>query len=130
MNTFNLKIVTLDGIEFDADVLSVVVRTEVGDVCILHGHTDYVAPIEIGKVKIKDASGEKIGACAGGFVSVSGNEVRIVATTFEFAEDIDVERATKAKEKAETRMKDTENSKIAEIKLKKALLRLEVSQNK
>ena len=130
MNTFNLKIVTLDGIEYDKDVLSVVARTSVGDVCILRGHTDYVAPIEIGKVKIKDASGEKVGACSGGFISVSQSRARIVATTFEFAENIDVERAKKAKEKAETRMKDLKNSKIAETKLKKALLRLEVSQNK
>ena len=130
MNTFNLKIVTLDGIEYDSDVFSVVARTEVGDVCILNGHTDYVAPIEIGKVKIKEESGEKIAACAGGFISVSNSQVRIVATTFEFAEDIDIERAKRAKEKAENRLKDIKDSKIAEIKLKKALLRLEVSQNK
>ena len=130
MNTFNLKIVTLDGIEYDSDVLSVVVRTAVGDVCILKNHTDYVAPIEIGKVKIKDETGEKYGACAGGFISVSDSNARIVATTFEFADKIDIDRAKKAKDKAERKLKEDKNSKIAEIKLKKALLRLEVSQNK
>lgn len=130
MNTFNLKIVTLDGIEFDGDVISVVARTTSGDVCILKGHTNYVAPIEVGKVKIKDETGEKLGACAGGFLSVSDNQARIVATTFEFSEDIDKDRAAKAKEKAEIKLKENKNSKMAEIKLKKALLRLEVSQNK
>lgn len=130
MNTFNLKIVTLDGIEFEGDVISVVARTTSGDVCILKGHADYVAPIEVGKVKLKDETGEKTGACAGGFLSVSGGNARIVATTFEFSEDIDVDRAVKAKEKAENKLKENKNSKIAEIKLKKALLRLDISQNK
>lgn len=128
MNTFNLKIVTLDGIEYDSDVISVVARTTVGDVCILANHSDYIAPIEIGKVKIKTADSERQGACAGGFISVSKNQARIVATTFEFSEDIDIERAIRAKQKAEKRLSTDKNSKIAEIKLKKALLRLEIGQ--
>ena len=75
-------------------------------------------------------NGEKYGACAGGFISVSDGEARIVATTFEFAEDIDVERAKVAKEKAQNKLNSDKTSKIAEIKLKKALLRLEVSESK
>jgi len=71
-----------------------------------------------------------VGACAGGFISVLNNNVRIVATTFEFSEDIDTDRANKAKIKAEKRLLEDKNSKMAEIKLKKALLRLEVSQKK
>ena len=130
METFNLKIVTLDGIEYDGFVLSVVARTTSGDVCILKNHADYVAPIEIGKVKIKDENGEKYGACSGGFISVSDGEARIVATTFEFSEDIDIDRAKKAKEKAESKLNKDKTSKIAEIKLKKALLRLEISKKK
>ena len=130
METFNLKIVTLDGIEYDGFVLSIVARTTSGDVCILKNHADYVAPIEIGKVKIKDENGEKYGACSGGFISVSDGEARIVATTFEFAEDIDVARAENAKEKAQNKLNSDKTSKIAEIKLKKALLRLEISKSK
>ena len=129
METFNLKIVTLDGTEYTGDVLSVVARTVSGDVCILKNHADYVAPIEIGKVKIKDKNGEKYGACSGGFISVSDGEARIVATTFEFAEDIDIDRAKIAKEKAQKKLNSDKTSKIAEIKLKKALLRLEISQS-
>ncbi len=129
MSTFNLKIVTLDGIVFDGEVENIIARTSVGDVCILKNHIDYVAPIEIGRVKIKKEDGlEKLGACTGGFLSVCDSQARLVATTFEFSEDIDVERAERAKEKAEEKLKNDKNSKIAEIKLKKALLRLEVSQ--
>jgi len=130
VNSFNLKIVTLDGIEYEGDALSVVARTTSGDVCILKNHANYVAPIEVGKIKIKETDKEKVGACAGGFISVLNNNVRIVATTFEFSEDIDTDRANKAKIKAEKRLLEDKNSKMAEIKLKKALLRLEVSQKK
>ena len=131
MGSFNLKVLTLDGIIFDGEVESIVARTSVGDVCILKNHIDYVAPIELGRVKINTVdSGEKNGACAGGFLSVSDSHARIVATTFEFAEDIDINRAQIAKEKAEAKLKNDKSSKIAEIKLKKALLRLEVSQKK
>ena len=40
MGSFNLKILTLDGIIFDGEVESIVARTSVGDVCILKNHID------------------------------------------------------------------------------------------
>ena len=133
MNNFDLKIVTLDGLIYDGEVSSVVARTTVGDVCILKNHSDYVGAIEIGKVKIKTEKEVRLGACAGGFLSVSGNKVRIVATTFEFDDEIDHDRALKAKEKAEetiARKVSEKELKMAELKLKKALLRLEISSRK
>ena len=101
MSTFDLKVITLDGVMFDGEAESVIARTSVGDVCILARHSNYVGTIEIGKVKIKTADGTKEAACAGGFLSFTDNKARLVATTFEFAEDIDRLRAEKAKEKAE-----------------------------
>ena len=132
-NSFDLKIITLDGIEFDGKAVSVVARTTVGDICILHNHTNYVGAIELGKVKVKTETETRIGACAGGFLSVTDNKVRIVATTFEFADEIDIERAKRAKEKAEERMNQKKSDaeyKMAEFKLKRALLRLDVSSGK
>ena len=132
-NSFDLKIVTLDGIKFDGKAVSVVARTTVGDVCILHNHTDYIGAIELGKVKLKTETETREAACVGGFLSVSDNKVRLVATTFEFADEIDVERAERARLKAEEKMNikksDTEY-KMAEYKLKRALLRLDVSSKK
>lgn len=131
MKEFNLEIITPDGPEFSGEVFSVVARTTVGDVCILASHIDYVANIDIGTVKIKNAEGEKVASCIGGFISVSGGNVKIIATTFEFAEDIDVKRAEKAKEKAENILKNSKDDnavKIAELKLKRAMNRLAVSK--
>ncbi len=132
MSTFDLKVITLDGVMFDGEAESIIARTSVGDVCILARHSNYVGTIEIGKVRIKTESGVKEAACAGGFLSFSDNKARLVATTFEFADDIDVKRAERAKQKAEEILsKDNSDKeyKMAEIKLKKALLRLNVSSN-
>ena len=101
--------------------------------CILYNHTNYVGAIDIGKVKIKTEAGIKEAACAGGFLSVTDNKVRLVATTFEFADEIDVERAKKAKEKAEEKLRNKKTDaefKMAEYKLKRALLRLDISSKK
>lgn len=133
MREFSLDIITPDGIEFSDKVLSVVARTTSGDVCILAGHADYVGNIDMGTVKIKTEKFEKFASCIGGFISVSNSSAKIVATTFEFAEDIDVERAKNAKEKAENIIKNANNEhqlKIAELKLKRALNRLSVSNKK
>jgi len=55
----------------------------------------------------------------------------VVASTFEWEEDIDVERAKRAKSKAEERLKkaaDKYEARLAEIKLKKSLARLNASK--
>lgn len=131
MKKFNLEIITPDGPKFSGEVLSVVARTTCGDVCILASHTDYVANIDFGTVKIKTADFEKLASCIGGFIRVSNGFVRIFATTFEFADQIDVLRAENAKEKAEaviSASQDEKQIKLAKLKLKRALNRLSVSK--
>lgn len=133
MNEFHLQIVTPDGLLFDGNVQMVVVRSIAGDVCILARHINYVTALSVGKAKVFTQSGERIAACAGGILSVTNGKVRINASTFEWSDNIDVERAQKAKEKAETMIKNRNSErelKIAQYKLKKALIRLEASKNK
>jgi F-type H+-transporting ATPase subunit epsilon len=66
---------------------------------------------------------------SGGFAEVSDNKVTILAESAERAEDIDIERARKAQQRAEERLK-AEREKIdatrAEAALKRALARLQV----
>ena len=132
MNEFDLQIVTPDGLLFDGKAQKIILRTSEGDVGILAKHANYVAALAIGVARVFTADGEKKAACAGGMVSVSDGVVRVVATTFEWGEDIDVERAMRAKEKAETRINSTPASdyehNLAEIKLKKSLTRLRASE--
>ncbi len=105
MDNMKLHVVTPEGCAFSGDVRSVIVRTTEGDVGILKNHTNYVAAIAYGMLKITDPDGNaQIAACMNGFVSVEAEQVRILATTFEFADDIDIDRARRAKEDSEARL--------------------------
>ncbi len=133
MREFNLRILTPDGPAFEGMVESVIVRSIEGDVCFLYGHMDYVTTIEYGRVKIRQNGTDRYAACMGGFASVAGGEVRIVATTFEYADEIDVERAEIARRKAQDRLdkaKSDKEMRLAEIKLSRALNRISVSKLK
>jgi F-type H+-transporting ATPase subunit epsilon len=133
MNTFHLQIVTPDGLMYDGQVERLLVRTTEGDVGILSGHADYVTPLDTGLARVTMVGGDtKNAACSGGLLSVKGGITRLVANTFEWAEDIDVERAVRAKERAEQRIKEASDyeEKAAEIKLKRALTRIRVGEYK
>jgi F-type H+-transporting ATPase subunit epsilon len=131
MNEFHLTVVTPDGTEFDGMATSLLVKTDSGDVEILANHADYFASLGIGRARI-EANGEKrIASSAGGFLSVKKNEVMLVATTFEFANEIDVERALQAKEEAEESIARSDNDKtltLAKAKLARAMNRINVSE--
>ena len=132
--SFKLEIVTPDGLLFDGEAKKIIVRTTEGDVGILPNHTDYVAALSIGVARISTSEGEKKAACSGGMLSVTKNVVRVVASTFEWAEDIDIVRAQNARDKAQKRLSNASHGdyeyNLAEIKLKKALARLSASGRK
>ena len=59
-----------------------------------------------------------------------GGEVRLAAVTFEFADKIDVERAKKAKERAESKLTtatDEREIALAKARLERALTRIKVA---
>ncbi len=129
--TFHLQIVTPDKPVFDGQAEKIIVRTISGDVCILARHIDYAAPLGIGEARVTDEQGNtRIAACNGGLISVSDGEVRVMATTFEWADEIDVERAKRSQEKAEEKLHhlspDDADYAVLEAKLKRALLRIKV----
>ena len=133
MAEFNLKIVTPDGICFDGRVKRIVVRTVSGDVGIMARHANYVSPLAVGEARITYADGKmRSGALAGGMVSVSADETTVGASTFEWSDQIDVERAKRAAEKTQERLNQHKKGdaewKMAEYKLKRALNRINVTE--
>ncbi len=131
MRNFPLSIYTPEGPKFQGDAQSLIVRSVCGDVCILAGHIDYVTTIEVGRVKVKTQLEERSASCSGGFLSVKDGEAKLVATTFEFADEIDLSRAQRARDKAQKRIQNAKSDKdlrIAELKLKRALNRINVSE--
>ena len=128
MATYHLQIVTPDRMVFDGQAERLIVRTVGGDVCILARHIDYAAPLGIGVARVTDGKGNtRVAACSGGMLSVSRGEARLIATTFEWADEIDAARAAHAQQAAEEKLramqKDDVDYALAEAKLKRALIR-------
>ena len=129
MRSFPLEIVTPDGLEFSGQAESILLRTTDGDLELLAGHADLLAALGIGRARIIIDGEHKLASVAGGFVLVKGGKVRVIATTFEFASEIDLDRAELAKERAEEQVKSAKNAnelRLAESRLKRALNRINV----
>ena len=133
MATFHLQVVTPDRVCFDGMADRVLVRTVNGDTCVLANHSDYAAALGIGEARVVDDKGkERRAAAAGGMISVRENQVRVMATTWEWSDEIDVTRAEKALDVAEQRLKDTQYGDreftMAEMKMKRAMIRINVGR--
>lgn len=132
MKTFRLEIMTPDGTAFADEAEKLTIRTTEGDLCILAGHADCLAAVGTGVCKVGDANGnERVAAVSGGFLTVEKGEARVVATTFEFADEIDIKRAQKAKERAEEKLRaksDEREGEMARAKLARALSRISVAE--
>lgn len=131
MTSFQLKIVTPDGLEFEGMAEEVIVRTTSGDIGILAGHINCVAPLGMGRATFIIDGQKRYAACIGGLLSVSNGSVTLVPTTFEWADDIDAERAGRAEQRAKDVLADKAASdtdlRVAEAKLKRALVRKSVA---
>lgn len=133
MKEFHLEVVTPDGLAFDGMVESLIVHSTDGDVEFLAGHIDYVASLGTGKARLKYQGKDRYASVSGGFVTVSGGEVKLVAITFEFAEDIDLERARLAEQRAKDTIMSSSDAKsvdIAKFKLQRAISRINVADLK
>ena len=134
MTAFQLKIVTPDGLRYDGPAEEVVVRTTSGDMGILAGHINCVAPLGMGRAMFVIDGQRRYAACIGGLLSVNNGQVTLVPTPFEWAQDIDVQRAEYAAQRAQTVISDKAASDrevtMAEAKLKRALVRKAVATYK
>ena len=133
MREFHLEIVTPDGLAYDGMIESLLINTDVCTIEFLAGHIDYVSAIGIGKIRIKEKGKDRFASVSGGFVTVSEGEVKLVAITLEFAENIDLERAKSAKQRASEIIAYSNDSKaveIAKLKLQRAISRIKVYELK
>jgi F-type H+-transporting ATPase subunit epsilon len=134
MTPFSLKIVTPDGVQFDGQAEELIVRSTSGDLGILAGHTNCVAPLGMGRATIVVEGKPRYGACIGGMVSVLNGVVTLVPTTFEWADKIDVERAEASYQRAQSILQNKDASdtdiRLAEARLRRALVRKSVASTK
>ena len=132
MTPFPLKIVTPDGLEFEGQAEELIVRTTSGDIGILAGHVNCVAPLGMGKATVVIDGKRRYAACIGGMLSVMNGAVTMVPTTFEWADEIDAQRAERSYQRAQNVLNRKDSSdtdiRLAQARLHRALVRKSVSE--
>ncbi|MCL6612902.1 MAG: F0F1 ATP synthase subunit epsilon [Peptococcaceae bacterium] len=130
-STQRLEIVTPEKKVFTGDVNFVVVPGELGELGFLPNHAPLMSALKIGIVRVQQEGKSFKVAVSGGFVEVRGNRVTILADTAERDDEIDRERAERARERAEKRLAEKSpdlDLVRAELALKRALNRLKALQ--
>ncbi|MFO1444305.1 F0F1 ATP synthase subunit epsilon [Bacillus sp. Bva_UNVM-123] len=132
MKTIKVSVVTPDGPVYESDVEMVSTKAQSGELGILPGHIPMVAPLQIGAVRLKNGGKTELVAVSGGFVEVRPDQVTILAQSAEQSDEIDIERAERAKDRAEKRLQDHKRDNVdfkrAELALQRALNRINVSE--
>jgi F-type H+-transporting ATPase subunit epsilon len=94
--------VSPERILFSGEADMVIARTlGGGELAFLTGHAPFVGALDIATVTVRTAEGDQLVAVHGGFVEVSNDTVTILSDVAELADQIDVDRARAAQERAE-----------------------------
>lgn len=130
-----LEIVTPDRALLREEVDEVVVPGSQGEFGVLPGHTPLLSTLKIGELWYRQGQEKHYLAIAFGFVEVLPDRVTVLAQVGERAQEIDIQRAERAKQRAEQRLAQAQpqlsqidfDIERARIALMKSLLRLQVA---
>ncbi|MFY9909727.1 MAG: F0F1 ATP synthase subunit epsilon [Candidatus Sulfotelmatobacter sp.] len=103
-DTFQLEIVTPEKKVLDTQAEEVQIPGKNGYLGILPGHAPLITELAVGEIKFHAGGEEQRLAVAWGFAEVLPDKVTVLAESAERPSEIDVERARKAKERAEQRL--------------------------
>ncbi len=133
--TIHLEVVTPSGPVVNEDVDIVSAPGYGGDFGVLANHSLFLSTIKIGGLTYKQGGTEKNLMVSGGFCEVSNNKITFLVESAESGAEIDVDRAMRAKERAEKRLLEAKASqeKInltrAEAALQRAIARIKTAEN-
>lgn len=134
MNQLDLEIITPERVVVHDQVDMLEAQGELGEFGILPGHIQFLTTIEIGEIRYIKNGKTKYIATSGGFAEVVADKVTLLLDTAELSEEIDTERAKRAKERAEAALKeitiDSLDYKLYELALLRAILRISVASKK
>ncbi len=115
MNSYQLRVVTPERPFYEGPCTFMILRTEDGEIGVLHGHTPLVSPLVPTAVDLRlesDGTGRRFLAVSGGFLEVRPEQVTLLARTAEWASEIDRERAEAALERAEAQLADPASDRV------------------
>ena len=132
MGILHLEIVTPEKVIISQDVDTVVAPGSEGEFGILPGHIPFLSGIVPGVVRFKFQGTTASMSVTTGFAEISADKVSILVDSAEKAGDIDIERAERAKERAEKRLAERDKEDIdftrAQIALRRAITRIKVAK--
>lgn len=124
------KIVTPERVLMQTEAEAVVVPAELGYLGVLPGHAPLLAALKAGVVRYRWEGQMRRLAVSGGFIEVTAKQVVVLADTAEMAEEIDVARAQRARERAAARLRERGGDLDvvrAQLALQRALARLKAA---
>ncbi len=132
MAELNLEIVTPDKPIFNEVVESITVPGTMGSFQILINHAPLISTFDVGVVTVNSGSEPAYFSTSGGTVEVNNNKVLVLADSIEPIDQIDLDRAEEAKERAEEKLKrkkeENVNEERAAAALKRALNRISAKE--
>ena len=126
--SLEVQVVSPERILYSGDATMVVCRTiGGGDIAFLTGHAAFIGALDIHQVKVVTEGREQLIAVHGGFVEVSNNRVTVLSDIAELPEQIDRARAERAKERAESALRESADDQEAKAALARAEVRILVA---
>lgn len=124
MATMRLEIATAERVVYSEDVEILVAPGMDGQLGILPNHAPLLTALQPGEIRVVREGEESYMAVSGGFLEVMANRVTILADTAERAEEIDIERAEEAMQRAQERIETS----VSDMDLQRALASIRRSQ--
>jgi len=131
MSELFLEIISLSRQVFSGEIKSITVPGTKGRFQVLKNHAPIISTFEIGMIRVDLSGKQKHFATAGGTIEVLNNKILVLADSIESADEIDLERALKAKERAEKRLSDKKSDidiPRAQAALARALNRIKIKE--
>jgi F-type H+-transporting ATPase subunit epsilon len=127
----HLEIVTPDSTVLSEEVEYVGVPGTVGQFGVMKNHIPFLSALAIGSLYYRKEGSNSYVFVSGGFAEVTSNAISILAESAERVEEIDVQRARKAKERAEERLHQQQENidqARADAALRRAIQRLSLGE--
>lgn len=132
MSELYLEIISPSRQVFSGEIRSITVPGSKGRFQVLKNHAPIISTFEIGMIKVDLPDKPKYYATAGGTIEVLNNKILVLADSIESSDEIDLDRALRAKERAEKRLAEKSpdiDTARAQAALTRALNRIKVKEN-
>ncbi len=132
--SFHVNIILPEGEKYSGEAEMAVLTGPKGEFAITENHISFITPIGVSAVLLFSDRNEKtishVFATTGGICEMKDDQCTLLLHTAELSHEIDIERARKAKDRAEKRLSYTQDIDVqrAQIALRRAVNRINIAK--